>query len=93
MADGWNPERQAFVQSYGSDALDASNLLMPLVFFVAPNDPRMLSTLDAIRKPPEEGGLVSDGLVYRYDTARGASTACRATRGRSTCAPSGSSRR
>ncbi len=49
------------------DALDASNLLMPLVFFTAPNDPRMLATVDAIRKPLAQGGLAADGLVYRYD--------------------------
>lgn len=67
MKKGWSETKQAFVQSYGSDALDASTLLMPLVFFVSPSDPRMLSTLDAINKPPEEGGLVSDGLAYRYD--------------------------
>ena len=42
MAKGWDPGRKAFVQAYGSDALDASSLLMPLVFFMAPNDPRML---------------------------------------------------
>lgn len=71
MAYGWDPKREAFVQAYGSDWLDASNLIMPLVFFVAPNDPRMLKTLEAIRKPPEEGGLFSDGLVYRYNTSRG----------------------
>jgi GH15 family glucan-1,4-alpha-glucosidase len=67
MAKGWNPTRQSFVQSYGSDALDASLLLMPLVFFTAPNDPRMLQTLEAIRKPHRLGGLALDGLVYRYD--------------------------
>ena len=61
--------RKAFVQSFGSDALDASSLLMPLVFFMAPNDPRMLSTMDAIRRPLDEGGLAADGLVYRYDPA------------------------
>ncbi|MFL6195167.1 MAG: glycoside hydrolase family 15 protein [Thermoanaerobaculia bacterium] len=71
MTQGWNAERQTFVQSYGSDALDASNLIMPLVFFLAPNDPRMLKTLKAIQRPPEEGGLVADGLVYRYNAARG----------------------
>jgi GH15 family glucan-1,4-alpha-glucosidase len=69
MAKGWDPRRKAFVQSYGSDALDASSLLMPLVFFLAPNDPRMLSTLDAIRRPVGAGGLAADGLVYRYDPA------------------------
>ena len=55
------------MQAYGSDALDASTLLMPLVFFMAPNDPRMLATVDAIRRPLTAGGLAADGLVYRYD--------------------------
>ena len=64
---GWNQDRQAFVQHYGSDSLDASNLMMPLVFFLSPNDPRMVKTLDAILKSPEEGGLVADSLVYRYN--------------------------
>jgi GH15 family glucan-1,4-alpha-glucosidase len=67
MAKGWDASRRAFVQAYGSEALDASTLLMPLVFFMAPNDPRMLSTLDAIRRPFAAGGLAADGLVYRYD--------------------------
>ena len=67
MSEGWNEERQAFVQSYGSDALDASTLLMPLVFFSSPTDPRMLKTLDALMRPPEQGGLVTDSLVYRYN--------------------------
>jgi GH15 family glucan-1,4-alpha-glucosidase len=67
MAKGYNPRSKAFVQAYGSDALDASLLLMPLVFFTAPNDPRMLATIDAIRKPLAAGGLAADGLVYRYD--------------------------
>ena len=40
---------------------------MPLVFFTAPNDPRTLATVDAIRKPFAHGGLAADGLVYRYD--------------------------
>lgn len=67
MTKGWCPARQAFVQHYGSQALDASNLMMPLVFFLAPSDPKMLKTLDAICKPPNEGGLVSNNLVYRYN--------------------------
>jgi GH15 family glucan-1,4-alpha-glucosidase len=50
------------VQAYGSDVLDASNLFMPLSFFVAPTDPRMLATLDATMRE-----LVSDSLVYRYN--------------------------
>ncbi|HUG91636.1 MAG TPA: glycoside hydrolase family 15 protein [Planctomycetaceae bacterium] len=67
MQQGWDPQRRAFVQAYGSSALDASNLLMPLVFFAAPNDPRMLATIDAIRQPLEQGGLSAGSLVYRYD--------------------------
>ncbi len=67
MSKGWDTKLKAFVQSYGSDRLDASNLIMPLVFFVAPNDPRMLQTIDAMFRPRQEGGLVSGGLVYRYD--------------------------
>jgi GH15 family glucan-1,4-alpha-glucosidase len=67
QAKGWSQERKAFVQHYGSESLDASILMMPLVFFMAPTDPRMLSTIDAINRPPSEGGLVADGLVYRYN--------------------------
>jgi GH15 family glucan-1,4-alpha-glucosidase len=67
MQKGWDPQRRAFVQAYGSPALDSSNLLMPLVFFVAPNDPRMLATVDAVRKPLDQGGLAAGGLAYRYD--------------------------
>ncbi|MDB5305091.1 MAG: glycosyl hydrolase, glucoamylase [Phycisphaerales bacterium] len=67
MEKGWSRTRQAFVQHYGSQALDASNLIMPLVFFMAPNDPRMLRMLDAISKDPIEGGLLSNSLVYRYN--------------------------
>jgi len=67
MKRGYNAKRGAFVQRYGNDALDASTLMMPLVFFVSPTDARMLKTIDAIDRPPYEGGLVSDGLVFRYD--------------------------
>ncbi|HKQ34217.1 MAG TPA: glycoside hydrolase family 15 protein [Nitrospiraceae bacterium] len=71
MSKGWSQKRRAFVQHYGSESLDASNLIMPMVFFLAPSDPRMLSTLQAINRSPKEGGLVSDGLVYRYDSETG----------------------
>jgi GH15 family glucan-1,4-alpha-glucosidase len=57
----WDPVRRVFVQAAGSKALDASALLMPLIRFVSPTDPRWISTLRAI-----EGELVSDSLVYRY---------------------------
>jgi GH15 family glucan-1,4-alpha-glucosidase len=62
MKRGWHEERQAFVQHYDTEYLDASVLLMPLVKFIAPTDPRWLSTLDAIGNE-----LVSDSLVYRYN--------------------------
>ena len=62
MARGWHQERQAFVQHYDSEFLDAAVLLMPLVNFVAPTDRRWLSTLDAMSRE-----LVSDSLVYRYN--------------------------
>jgi GH15 family glucan-1,4-alpha-glucosidase len=61
MARGWSERRRAFVQHYDTEVLDASLLLMPLVKFIAPTDPRWLSTLDAIAAE-----LVSDSLVYRY---------------------------
>ncbi|WP_434385247.1 glycoside hydrolase family 15 protein [Melittangium boletus] len=70
MQKGWCQERGAFKLSYESDALDAANLIMPLVFFLSPVDPRMLSTLEATRKAPKDGGLASDGLVFRYDVER-----------------------
>ncbi|MFN6485838.1 MULTISPECIES: glycoside hydrolase family 15 protein [unclassified Nostoc] len=69
LSKGWSQERQAFVQFYGSNSLDASSLMMPLVLFMAPNDPRMLKTLSAINCSPEVGGLVSNSLVYRYNVA------------------------
>jgi GH15 family glucan-1,4-alpha-glucosidase len=62
MTRGWHPERQAFVQHYDTEFLDAAVLLMPLVNFVAPTDRRWLSTLDAMSNE-----LVSDSLVYRYN--------------------------
>jgi len=57
----WDPTRRAFVQHAGATTLDAAALLMPLVRFVSPTDPRWTSTLRAI-----EDELVSDSLVYRY---------------------------
>ncbi len=71
LSKGWSPKRQAFTQYYGSDTLDASALIMPLVFFMSPTDPRMVKTIDAIRRPPEEGGLVSNSLAYRYNDREG----------------------
>ena len=61
MKNGWDPEQQSFTQSYESKAMDASNLMMPIVMFIAPKYPRMLSTIDCMMKT-----LVSDSLVHRY---------------------------
>jgi len=62
MRRGWNPEAGAFTQHYATGVLDSSLLLMPLMGFVAPRDPRWLSTLQAMDRE-----LVSDSLVYRYN--------------------------
>ncbi len=62
----FNSDLGAFVQSYGSGALDASVLLMPLVGFLPPGDQRMQRTVDAIERK-----LMSDGLLLRYDTGSG----------------------
>lgn len=61
MQNGFNPEVGAFVQSYGSEALDASALRLPIVGLIGAGDPRMLSTIHKI-----EQQLVRKGLVYRY---------------------------
>jgi GH15 family glucan-1,4-alpha-glucosidase len=62
MERGFHPGREAFVQHYATEVLDASLLYMPLVGFIAPTDPMWQSTLRAM-----DGELVSDSLVYRYD--------------------------
>jgi GH15 family glucan-1,4-alpha-glucosidase len=62
----WDPRRRAFIQHVGATTLDAAALLMPLVRFVSPTDPRWISTLQAIERE-----LVSDSLVYRYRLAGG----------------------
>jgi GH15 family glucan-1,4-alpha-glucosidase len=59
---GWNAQKRAYVQHYGTDVLDASVLLMPIVGFVSPIDPMWQSTLRAV-----DDELVSDSLVYRYN--------------------------
>ena len=67
VEQGWNEQAGAFTQYYGSTDLDASNLMMPLVGFLPADDPRMLTTIDAIAER-----LTDDrGLVYRYRTEGG----------------------
>jgi GH15 family glucan-1,4-alpha-glucosidase len=63
---GFDSTLNSFVQSYGSTALDASLLLIPMVGFLPAADPRVKGTLAAI-----ERDLVRDGFVMRYDTGRG----------------------
>ncbi|MGF7238045.1 MAG: glycoside hydrolase family 15 protein [Frankia sp.] len=62
MQRGWSDKRQAFVQHFDTDVLDASVLRMVQVGLVTPDDPMWRSTLDAMNDE-----LVSDSLVYRYD--------------------------
>ncbi len=64
--EGVDPERQCFVQSFGARELDASLLLIPLVGFLPPEDPRVRATIAAI-----EQDLMEDGLVLRYRTEAG----------------------
>jgi GH15 family glucan-1,4-alpha-glucosidase len=61
MTNFWDPERCTFVQHKGTTTVDASSLLMALVRFVSPSDPRFVGTLRAISED-----LVDDSLVYRY---------------------------
>ena len=64
---GWSEQRQAFTQAFGSDHLDASCLMIPIVGFLPGSDPRVVSTIDAIARQ-----LTDDrGLVYRYRTNEG----------------------
>lgn len=63
---GFNKERNSFTQSYGSTALDASLLLIPVVGFLPPSDPRVVGTIAAIERE-----LVADGFVMRYRSEEG----------------------
>ena len=82
----WDHARRGFVQHPGAATFDAAALLMPLVRFVSPTDPRWVDTLRGI-----EQELVSDSLVYRYRLGEGSPTASRVRRARSRCAPFGTS--
>ena len=63
MARGWSEEKQSFVQYYGTDALDASNLIIPMVHFLPRDHPRVVGTVMATLRE-----LTSDDqeLVFRY---------------------------
>ena len=66
MDKGWSEKLQSFTQTFDNDAADATSLLFSAMLFAAPRDPRMMSTLDRVRKE-----LVSDSLVYRYQAGEG----------------------
>lgn len=68
LANGFDAEKNSFVQYYGSDAVDASLLLIPLVGFLPPDDPRVAGTIAAV-----EDELENDGFVARYRTSDAAS--------------------
>jgi GH15 family glucan-1,4-alpha-glucosidase len=62
VTKGWNDKVGAFTQSFGSEELDASNLMMPIVGFISADDPRMKATIDATAERLTD----ERGLVYRY---------------------------
>jgi GH15 family glucan-1,4-alpha-glucosidase len=62
LSQGWSDGVNAFTQAFGSEDLDASNLMLPLVGFLPPDDPKVLATIDAT----EERLTDKRGLVYRY---------------------------
>jgi GH15 family glucan-1,4-alpha-glucosidase len=66
LEQGWSEERQAYAQSFGSDELDAAQLLMPIVGFLPATDEGMRSTIEAIARD-----LTEDGLVLRYRNKEG----------------------
>jgi GH15 family glucan-1,4-alpha-glucosidase len=61
LREGFNVELNAFTQSYGSDELDASTLLIPILGFLPPSDPRVVGTVEAVIRE-----LTRDGFVERY---------------------------
>ncbi|HEV2810384.1 MAG TPA: glycoside hydrolase family 15 protein [Acidimicrobiales bacterium] len=60
--EGYDAERNTFVQHYGGTGLDASLLMLPLVNFLPPDDPRIVGTVEAVERE-----LTVDGFVHRYD--------------------------
>jgi GH15 family glucan-1,4-alpha-glucosidase len=64
-------EKKYYGQSYEDlDIMDSAVLIMPLVFFTSAADERFKSTLDAILRTPEKGGLTANNTVFRYDTEK-----------------------
>ena len=67
LTNGWSEKAGAFTQTFGSDDLDASTLMMPIVGFLPATDPKMRSTIDAIAARLTD----EHGLVYRYRASDG----------------------
>jgi Glucoamylase and related glycosyl hydrolases len=76
MQKGWNEQMRTFVQSYGSDVVDASSLLMVLTRFCGPTDPQINSTINRI-----QSDLTSDSHVFRYDPQHAAADGLGSTEG------------
>ncbi len=76
MEKGWNANRQSFVQYYGSDAVDASALLMIPTRFAGPTDPRILHTIEQVQRE-----LTSDSLLRRYNPQTAADDGLRSIEG------------
>jgi GH15 family glucan-1,4-alpha-glucosidase len=67
LDQGYNPRINSFVESFGSDSVDASALLIPMMEFLPFDDPRIQGTIDAVQKRL----TTSAGLVYRYEEPDG----------------------
>jgi len=77
MHKAWNKDLQIFGQSYEeTHVLDSSVMIMPLVFFMNPSDPRFLNTLKAVLKSPERGGLTSNVSYHQNFIHLGRLTEC-----------------
>jgi len=70
LTGGWSASAKSFTRSFGSDDLDASNLMIPIVGFLPADDPRVLATIDAVADRLTD----SRALVHRYRTAAGANS-------------------
>jgi GH15 family glucan-1,4-alpha-glucosidase len=76
MARGFDPKQNSFVQAFDSEVLDAATLMMPLMRFVSPTDPRMIGTIDRVLEE-----LTHDSLVRRYEIGKGAGDGLSGTEG------------
>jgi GH15 family glucan-1,4-alpha-glucosidase len=67
LANGWSDAKQSFVQAYGTEAIDASALLLPFVGFLPPGDPRIRSTIQRVRQELATGPFVRRYLASETD--------------------------